>query len=83
MGRSAWELVEKDDDPDFGFIAIDEHTYKGCVIQEITDLGARLIMIDARSVTDDFILFSFYLDKSTLCRAISRNDEIIYAWFNF
>ena len=82
MVTSAWDLTETDSRHVFGFIAIDEHTYKGCVIQEATDLGARLVTIDANAVPPEFVLYSFSFTNATPCKAIARNDETIDAWFN-
>lgn len=66
----------------FGFIAIDEHTHKGCVIQESTDLGAYLVMIDATLVPDTFVLYSLFFDKAQPCHVVWRTDEVIGAWFD-
>lgn len=82
MTARAWNHIEPDPQDLFGFIAIDEHTHKGCVIQEATDLGARLVMIDADAVPGDFILYSFSFEKALPCKAVSRDDEVITAWFN-
>lgn len=82
MPARAWDSVEPDAQNAFGFIAIDEHTHKGCVIQEATDLGARLVMIDAGAVPGDFVLYSYSFDTALPCRAIARTDEMIDVWFN-
>ena len=82
MRASAWDPVRPDAQDVFGFIAVDEHTHKGCVIQEATDLGTRLVMIDASAVPGDFVLFNFLFDKALPCKAIARSDEVIDAWFN-
>lgn len=82
MQARAWDAVELDAQNVFGFIAIDEHTHKGCVIQEATDLGARLVMIDAGAVPGDFVLYSYSFDTALPCKAIARTDEMIDAWFN-
>jgi hypothetical protein len=82
MAAKAWDHIEPNTQDLFGFIAIDEHTHKGCVIQEATELGARLVMIGADAVPADFVLYSFTFDKALPCKAVSRSDEVITAWFN-
>ncbi|MCJ2034012.1 hypothetical protein [Methylobacterium sp. J-068] len=82
MATRAWDHIETNTEQLFGFIAIDEHTHKGCVIQDSTDLGARLVMIGADAVPGDFVLYSFAFDKALPCKAVSRSDEVITAWFN-
>lgn len=83
MTAMAWDTPPQGGEDVFGFIGIDEHTHKGCVIQCATDLGARLIMLDASTVPSDFVLFSFSFDKAYPCKAIHRTDEVIDAWFDF
>lgn len=39
-------------------------------------------MIDADAVPGDFILYSFSFEKALPCKAVSRDDEVITAWFN-
>jgi hypothetical protein len=74
-----------DDEPrnvgSFAFIAIDEHTVKGCVIHQCTDLGVHLIMLDTGGVPSEFILYPMAFDRAQLCKVIWRTDEAIGAWF--
>lgn len=66
----------------FGFIGVDEHTLKGCVIQEATDLGVLLVMLDTSAVPDDFILYSMSFGEGRRCKVVSRTDETIGAWLD-
>lgn len=78
---SAFAGIEENAETAFGFIAIDEHTFKGCVIHETTDLGAHLVMLDTGSVPNEFILYPISFDRAQLCKIIWRTDESIGAWF--
>lgn len=82
MIAKAWDHVDQNTQDAFGFIAIDEHTHKGCVIQEATDMGVRLVMIDTRNVPVDFILYSVLFDNAFTCKVIARTEEVIDAWFD-
>ncbi|MDO9427811.1 MAG: PilZ domain-containing protein [Methylobacterium sp.] len=82
MTATAWDTPLEGGENVFGFIGIDEHTHKGCVIQCATDLGVRLIMLDSSTVPIDFVLFSFDFNKSYPCKTIRRTDEVIDAWID-
>lgn len=82
MAATASLPSERDTQTAFGFIAIDEHTHKGCVIQEATDLGAYLVMIDTTVVPDRFVLYSLFFDRAQPCKVVWRTDEVIGAWFD-
>lgn len=77
MAAKAWDHIEYNSEDAFGFIVIDEHSYKGCVIQNSTDLGARLVLINADLIPDQFVLCSISFDKSVQCVSVSRTDESI------
>ncbi|KQP11198.1 hypothetical protein ASF28_09135 [Methylobacterium sp. Leaf99] len=78
---SAFADIEAGSEGTFAFIAIDEHTFKGCVIHKATDLGAHLIMLNTSGVPSEFILYPMGLDRAQLCKVIWRTDEAIGAWF--
>lgn len=82
MAATALLHFKRDAHRAFGFIAIDEHTHKGCVIQDATDLGASLVMIDTTSVPDAFVLYSLHFDRAQPCKVVWRTDEVIGAWFD-
>ncbi|WP_156376309.1 MULTISPECIES: hypothetical protein [unclassified Methylobacterium] len=82
MTAKAWDHIEPDSEDAFGFIVVDEHSYKGCVIQDATDLGARLILINAEMIPMNFVLCSLSFDKAVLCASVSRTDESIDVWYD-
>ncbi|MCJ2081847.1 PilZ domain-containing protein [Methylobacterium sp. J-090] len=82
MAAAAITHMEDNATEAFGFIGVDEHTLKGCVIQEATDLGVLLVMLDTSMVPDDFVLYSMSLDKGRRCRVVIRTDETIGAWLD-
>jgi hypothetical protein len=82
MAAKAWDHIEHNSEEAFGFIVIDEHSYKGCVIQEATDLGAKLILINADFIPDQFVRYSISFNKDVQCESISRTDESIDVWYD-
>lgn len=82
MAVKAWDHLEPNSEDVFGFISVDEHSYKGCVIQDATDLGARLILINADIIPEEFVLCSISFDKAVPCTSVSRTDESIDAWYD-
>jgi hypothetical protein len=64
-----------------GLITVDEHTSIPCLIYDLSELGVRLVSLDAGTVPDTFILASGRLPEVRVCEIVWRTQEEIGARF--